>query len=61
MLVLDATQWAALWYVGGMVSGAYSVWDEESITGAFNFGHGTQVDFERHKKANSALHLFMEV
>lgn len=22
MLVLDATQWAALWYVGGMVSGA---------------------------------------
>lgn len=22
MLVLDATQWAALWYVGGMISGA---------------------------------------
>lgn len=22
MPVLDATQWAALWYVGGMVSGA---------------------------------------
>lgn len=22
MVVLDATQWAALWYVGGMVSGA---------------------------------------
>lgn len=21
MLVLDATQWAALWYVGGMISG----------------------------------------
>lgn len=29
--------------------------------GAFNFGYGTQADFERHKKANSALHLFMEV
>ena len=40
---------------------AYSVWNEERITGAFNFGHGTQADFERHKKANSALHLFMEV
>jgi hypothetical protein len=22
MLVLDATQWAALWYAGGMISGA---------------------------------------
>lgn len=22
MLVLDATQWAALWYIGGMISGA---------------------------------------
>lgn len=22
MLTLDATQWAALWYVGGMISGA---------------------------------------
>ena len=22
MLVLDATQWAALWYVGGIISGA---------------------------------------
>ena len=22
MLILDFTQWAALWYVGGMVSGA---------------------------------------
>lgn len=22
MLILDATQWAALWYVGGMISGA---------------------------------------
>lgn len=22
MIALDATQWAALWYVGGMVSGA---------------------------------------
>lgn len=22
MFVLNATQWAALWYVGGMVSGA---------------------------------------
>ena len=22
MLVLDAAQWAALWYVGGMISGA---------------------------------------
>jgi predicted phage-related endonuclease len=22
MLVLDATQWAALWYVGGMMQGA---------------------------------------
>lgn len=22
MLILDTTQWAALWYVGGMVSGA---------------------------------------
>ena len=22
MLVLDATQWGTLWYVGGMVSGA---------------------------------------
>lgn len=22
MLVLDATQWAALWYFGGMISGA---------------------------------------
>lgn len=42
-------------------AGAYSVWDAERITGAFNFGHGTQADFERHKKANSALHLFMEV
>lgn len=21
MLVLDATQWAALWYVGGVISG----------------------------------------
>lgn len=42
-------------------AGAYSVWDEERITGAFNFGRGTQADFERHKKANSTLHLFMEV
>lgn len=42
-------------------AGAYSIWDAERITGAFNFGHGTQADFERHKKANSALHLFMEV
>ena len=42
-------------------AGAYSVWDTERITGAFNFGHGTQADFERHKKANYALHLFMEV
>lgn len=23
MLVLDATQWAALWYVGGMASGFF--------------------------------------
>ena len=22
MLILDVTQWAALWYVGGMISGA---------------------------------------
>lgn len=22
MIALDATQWAALWYVGGMISGA---------------------------------------
>lgn len=22
MLVLDASQWAALWYIGGMISGA---------------------------------------
>lgn len=22
MLVLDATQWVALWYVGGVISGA---------------------------------------
>lgn len=22
MFVLDASQWAALWYVGGMISGA---------------------------------------
>ena len=22
MLVLDATQWAVLWYMGGMISGA---------------------------------------
>jgi hypothetical protein len=22
MLILDATQWAALWYIGGMISGA---------------------------------------
>lgn len=22
MLILDASQWAALWYVGGMISGA---------------------------------------
>ena len=22
MLILDTSQWAALWYVGGMVSGA---------------------------------------
>lgn len=22
MLVLDASQWAALWYVGGIISGA---------------------------------------
>lgn len=22
MLVLDATQWAALWYIGGVISGA---------------------------------------
>lgn len=22
MMVFDATQWAALWYVGGMISGA---------------------------------------
>lgn len=22
MMVLDASQWAALWYVGGMISGA---------------------------------------
>lgn len=42
-------------------AGAYSVWDAERIIGAFNFGHGTQADFKRHKKANSALHLFMEV
>lgn len=42
-------------------AGAYSVWDAERIIGAFNFGHGTKADFERHKKANSALHLFMEV
>lgn len=42
-------------------AGAYSVWNAERITGAFSFGHSTQADFERHKKANSALHLFMEV
>ena len=42
-------------------AGAYSVWDAERITGAFNFGHRTQADIERHKKANSALHLIMEV
>ena len=42
-------------------AGAYSIWDEERITGAFNFGRGTQADFERYKKANSGLHLFMEV
>lgn len=42
-------------------AGAYSIWDDERITGAFNFGRGAQADFERHKKANSALHLFMEV
>lgn len=42
-------------------AGAYSIWNAERITGAFNFGHDTQADFERHKKANSALHLFMEV
>ena len=22
MIALDATQWAAIWYVGGMISGA---------------------------------------
>lgn len=22
MLVLDATQWAAIWYIGGVISGA---------------------------------------
>lgn len=42
-------------------AGAYSVWDKERITGAFNFGRGTQADFERYKKLNSALHLYMEV
>lgn len=41
-------------------AGAYSVWDEERITGAFNFGRGTQADFERYKKLTSALHLYME-
>ena len=42
-------------------AGAYSVWDAERIAGAFNFGHGTQADFERYKKTDSALHLFVEV
>lgn len=42
-------------------AGAYSIWDEERIAGAFNFGRGTQADFERYKKLNSALHLYMEV
>lgn len=42
-------------------AGAYSIWDEERITGVFSFGRGTQADFERYKKLNSALHLFMEV
>lgn len=41
-------------------AGAYSVWDAERITGAFNFGRGTQADFERYKKLTSALHLYME-
>lgn len=39
-------------------AGAYSVWDAERITGAFNFGHGTQADFERHKKSKFRIASF---
>lgn len=39
-------------------AGAYSIWNAERITGAFNFGHGTQADFERHKKSKFCLASF---
>lgn len=31
MLVLDATQWAALWYIGGMISGSIASYSRRCI------------------------------
>ena len=40
--------------------GFYTVWTQDKIRKAFNFGNGTQKDFERHKDNNKTLCVFME-
>lgn len=44
-----------------ITAGDYTVWTPERIKGAFNFGAGTMADFERYKRNNADLCVFMEV
>lgn len=44
-----------------IAGGAYTVWTPERIKGAFAFGTGTMADFERYKRNNANLMIFLEV
>jgi len=44
-----------------IAAGAYTVWTPERIKGAFAFSAGTMADFERYKRNNSDMFIFMEV
>lgn len=38
----------------------YTVWTQERIRGAFNFGHGTLKDFLRYQRDNGRYAVFMD-
>jgi hypothetical protein len=43
-----------------IAAGAYAIWTDEKIRGAFSYGHGTQKDFKRYMKDNAPFCYFVK-
>lgn len=41
-------------------AGMFTAWDNARIESCFNFGHGTQKDFERYMKDNGKFCIFQK-